>query len=107
VESVHGKDDPKVGSILQKMGMLQFRSGSLVGAKSSLEKVVRIYRKAGKEYEPHVLKPLFILGNIYNILRQKDEAHSVWEDAYQRSIAIGDEADQDMHDALSRLVNAH
>ncbi|KAL7470720.1 hypothetical protein ACHAXS_010979, partial [Conticribra weissflogii] len=35
MESVHGKDNPRLGIIFEKMGMLQFRSGSLVGAKTS------------------------------------------------------------------------
>jgi hypothetical protein len=63
--------------------MAQFRAGNVDSSLIYLEKSVETYRKLGTAYERKLIPVLFVMGNIYNIMKQLQDAEQAWRDAYE------------------------
>ena len=74
------------------MGNIHFRAGNLEKGLNYLVKAVSIYRQLGRGQESNSIAPLFMLGNIHNLLQQSEDAHLVWTDAYETAKSVGDGA---------------
>lgn len=79
---LHSESHESVASLLQKMGMLQFHAGNLESALLHLEKSVDIYSELGGDSKFKVIPALFVIGNIYNIRKQSQQAEAAWSGAY-------------------------
>ena len=79
----HPGSHESIASLLQKMGMMQFRAGNLDSALLYLEKSVETYREVGGGHETKVIPALFVIGNIHNILKHALDAEQAWRDAYE------------------------
>ena len=72
----------KIASLLQRMGMMLFRSGNLERALLYLNKSGDINRQLGGDQEHHLIPTLFVVGNIHRILGHDEDAENAWRDAY-------------------------
>ena len=87
--------------------MIQFRAGNLEGATLHLQKAVEIYQKDGKDViESDIISCLFVIGNIHNVLDQKDEAKDVWAEALEASNGLGSKGNGEIHRTLCSLLAA-
>ncbi len=95
-----------IASTIQKIGMIQFRAGNLEGATLYLQKAVEVYRQDGEELvESDIVTCLFVIGNIHNVLNQKDKAKDVWTEALQASNELGDKGNDEIHRTLGSLLS--
>jgi hypothetical protein len=86
--------------------MLLFRAGNLEGASLYLHKAVEIYRQGGEELmDSDIVTCLFVIGNIHNVLNQKDKAKYVWTEALQASNEIGEKGNDEIHRTLGTLLS--
>ena len=100
-------NNKRIASTIQKIGMIQFRAGNLEGASLHLQKAVEIYRKDGEELiESDIISCLFVIGNIHNVLNQKDKAIGVWAEALESSNELGSKGHGEIHRTLGSLLSA-
>ena len=101
------ENNKRIASTIQKIGMIQFRAGNLEGATLHLQKAVEIYQKDGKDViESDIVSCLFVIGNIHNVLNQKDEAKDVWAGALEASNGLGSKRNDEVHRTLCSLLSA-
>ena len=100
-------NNKRIASTIQKIGMIQFRAGNLEGASLHLQKAVEIYRRDGEELiESDIISCLFVIGNIHNVLNQKDKAIGVWAEALESSNELGSKGHGEIHRTLGSLLSA-
>ena len=100
------ENNKRIGSTIQKIGMIQFRAGNLEGATLHLQKAVEVYRQDGKELlDADIVTCLFVIGNIHNVLNQKDKAKVVWTEALETSNELGDRGNHEIHRTLGSLLS--
>lgn len=76
------------------------------GATLHLQKAVEIYQRDGKDaIESDVVSCLFVIGNIHNVLNQKDEAKDVWTEALEASNGLGSKGNGEIHRTLCSLLS--
>ena len=87
--------------------MIQFRLGNLEGATLHLQKAVEMYQRGGTDvFESDIVNCLFVIGNIHNVLNQKDEAKDVWTEALEASNGLGSKGNGEIHRTLCSLLSA-
>lgn len=68
---------------------------------------MEIYRKDGEDViESDIISCLFVIGNIHNVLNQKDKAKGVWAEALEASNELGSRANAEIHRTLGSLLSA-
>ena len=79
----HPEMHESIASLLQKMGMMQFRAGNLDIAIAYFQKSIESYRQLGSAHETKVIPALFAIGNIHNILKHTVDAEEAWREAFE------------------------
>ena len=106
--AINGCIHERVASILQKMGMLQFCAGNLESGRNHLEKAVTTYQQNGKGFESRVIAPLFVIGNINNLLQQAETARLVWTEVFDMIKSHDGEDDfSEIQNVLSELLHVN
>ena len=99
-------NNKRIGSTMQKIGMIQFRGGNLEGAVMHLQKALDIYRQDGNEVlDNDIVTCLFVIGNIHNVLNEKDKAKVAWTEALETSNELGDKGNHEIHRTLDSLLS--
>jgi tetratricopeptide (TPR) repeat protein len=101
---LHPTKHETVASILKKMGMIQFRAGNLDSGLLYLEKTVETYRELGGDNKWKTIPILFVIGNIYNILKQGQKAKRAWKEAYEVFGSTGADLYPEVKGSLKELL---
>lgn len=80
--SLYGEDDERVAVVLQYMGTMEFRSGTLEKSRQLLEDFIRIRRDNRVAHDGDYVNVLFMIGNIHKMQGDDQEARVCWSEAY-------------------------
>jgi tetratricopeptide (TPR) repeat protein len=79
---VFGEHDESVATVLQYMGTLEFRAENLDKALQLLNEFTRIRHENGTKEDGDYVNVLFMIGNIYKMQGEEEEAQKCWKEAY-------------------------
>jgi len=86
---VFGEQDESVAAVLQYMGTLEFRAERLDRALQLLNEYIRIREEVGAENDGEFVSVLFMVGNIYKMQKNEEEAKRVFTEAYKIFMDLG------------------
>ena len=71
-----------------------------------LQKALEIYRQDDNELlDTDIVTCLFVIGNIHNVLNEKEKAKIVWTEALEASNELGDKGNREIHRTLDSLLS--